>query len=131
MTPEEFDWGAIVTVSVALIGFAGVVVTKRVQKGTRENTLIDQLQEQIESMKAEHAADKEARRLERIEQAKDQETRRLERIEDHRRMSKIEQRDRVYIPHILKLNRHIDQNLGPPAPPVPNPVQEYLDEEQT
>lgn len=117
MTPEEFEWGLIVPVVVAAIGALGLWISKRVQGGTRENTLIDQLQEQIESMKAEHAADKEARRLERIE--------------DRRRMSKIEQRDRVYIPHILKLNWHIEQGLGPPAPPVPNPVQEYLDEEQT
>jgi hypothetical protein len=44
------------------------------------------------------------------------------------RMAKFEARDRVYIPHIIRLNMHIEQGLGPPAPKIPKVIQEYLDE---
>lgn len=49
-----------------------------------------------------------------------------------RRMDRFEARDRVYIPHILRLNHHIETGLGPPAPPIPNVIIDYLeaDEEQ-
>lgn len=46
------------------------------------------------------------------------------------RQTRFEARDRVYIPHIIRLNMHIDQNLGPPAPKIPKVIQEYLDEQE-
>ena len=44
-----------------------------------------------------------------------------------KRMDGFEARDRVYIPHILKQHRHIELGLGPPAPPIPDVIQRYLD----
>ena len=46
-----------------------------------------------------------------------------------RRMDGFEARDRVYIPHIIRLNMHIEQQLGPPAPKIPKVIQDYLDQE--
>ena len=46
------------------------------------------------------------------------------------RVAKFEARDRVYIPHIIRLNMHIEQGLGPPAPRIPKVIQEYLDAEE-
>jgi len=46
------------------------------------------------------------------------------------RLAKFEARDRVYIPHIIRLNMHIDQGLGPPAPKIPKVIQDYLDEQE-
>jgi hypothetical protein len=45
-----------------------------------------------------------------------------------KRMDRFEARDRVYIPHIILLNAHIEQGLGPPAPRIPKVIQELLDE---
>lgn len=45
------------------------------------------------------------------------------------RMDGFEARDRVYIPHIIRLNMHIDQQLGPPAPRIPKVIQDYLDQQ--
>lgn len=81
--------------AVALVGFGGVYFANRFQKGTRENKIIDQLQEEMKSMR--------------------------------KRMDRFEARDRVYIPHILRLNMHIEQRLPPPAPPLPQVIAEYLD----
>lgn len=44
-----------------------------------------------------------------------------------KRLAKFEARDRVYIPHIIRLNMHIEQGLGPPAPKIPRVIQDYLD----
>jgi len=46
------------------------------------------------------------------------------------RLAKFEARDRVYIPHIIRLNMHIEQGLGPPAPKIPKVIQDYLDEQE-
>ncbi|GAA3705140.1 hypothetical protein GCM10023081_46620 [Arthrobacter ginkgonis] len=43
------------------------------------------------------------------------------------RMDRFEARDRVYIPHILRLNAHIEAGLGPPAPPIPKVILDYLE----
>ena len=45
-----------------------------------------------------------------------------------RRQDGFEARDLIYIPHIIRLNNHIDQGLGPPAPRIPKVVQAYLDQ---
>ena len=93
---EELIRG-LVTIAVALVGAGGVYLANRFQKGTRENKLIDQLQEQMKTMQ--------------------------------KRMDGFEARDKAYIPHILRLNWHIEQGLGPPAPPIPKVILEYLTEQ--
>jgi hypothetical protein len=101
------DWaqigpGAI----VAVIGFGGAWVTSKIQnKGRPENALIDQLQENMKTQ------DEKILRLEN-------------------RQAQFEARDRVYIPHIIRLNMHIDQGLGPPAPKIPKVIQEFLDQQE-
>lgn len=45
------------------------------------------------------------------------------------RMDRFEARDRVYIPHILRLNHHIESGLGPPAPAIPKVIIDFLNAE--
>lgn len=46
-----------------------------------------------------------------------------------KRMDGFEARDKAYIPHILRLMLHIDQGLGPPAPPIPKVIRDFLTDE--
>ena len=46
-----------------------------------------------------------------------------------KRMDGFEARDQVYIPHILRLNWHIEQGKGPPAPPIPKVILDFLSNE--
>jgi len=85
------------TIAVAGIGLGGVYLANRFQKGTRENKLIDQLQEEMKSMR--------------------------------KRMDSFEARDRVYIPFILRQQAHIESGLGPPAPPIPKVILDYLNDD--
>jgi len=80
------------------------LVAKIQHKGKPENALIDQLQE------TQLAQEKKIVRLEK-------------------RQSQFEARDRVYIPHIIRLNLHIEQGLGPPAPKIPKVIQDFLDQQ--
>lgn len=100
------DWavaGPYVTGVIA--GCVAVLVAKMQNRGKPENAMIDQLQEnQI---------------------AQDQKIARLE-----KRQERFEARDRVYIPHIIRLNLHIEQGLGPPAPKIPKVIQDFLDEQE-
>lgn len=95
MTTEQI--GALATVLVGLIGGAGVFYANRTQRGSREHRMVDQLQEEMKTMR--------------------------------KRMDAFEARDKVYIPHILKLMLHIDQGLGPPAPPIPKVILDFLNNE--
>lgn len=91
------DWPQAGPYVVAVIGFAGAWLTTKIQhKGKPENALIDQMQQELASLRA--------------------------------RMNGFEARDLVYIPHILRLNMHIEQGLGPPAPKIPKVIQSYLDQ---
>jgi len=81
------------------------LVAKIQHKGKPENALIDQLQEQ------QAAQDKKLARLEK-------------------RIVDFEARDEVYIPHIIRLNLHIEQGLGPPAPKIPKVIQAYIDQQE-
>lgn len=44
------------------------------------------------------------------------------------RVEALEARDKVYIPHILRLMLHIDQGKGPPAPPIPKVIRDFLED---
>lgn len=91
------DWPQAGPYVVAVIGAFGAWLTTKIQhKGKPENALIDQMQEEMRSMR--------------------------------KRMDGFEARDLVYIPHIIRLNAHIDQGLGPPAPRIPRVIQNYLDQ---
>ena len=101
----DFNWAVASPWIVGVIGLAGMWLTAKIQhKGKPENALIDQLQEN------QDAQDKKIARLEK-------------------RQTQFEARDRVYIPHIIRLNMHIDQELGPPAPKIPKVVQDFLDQQ--
>jgi hypothetical protein len=89
---------------VPALSVIGAWVTVKIQhKGKPENALIDQLQEQ------QVASEKRVANLER-------------------RLAEFESRDVLYIPHIIRLNAHIEQGLGPPAPRIPKAIQKYLDQ---
>jgi hypothetical protein len=97
------DWALIGPLVVGLIAAVAGWVTTRIQhRGKPENALIDQLQEN------QAAQDKKLARLET-------------------RIVEFEARDQVYIPHIIRLNLHIEQGLGPPAPKIPKVIQSYID----
>jgi hypothetical protein len=46
--------------------------------------------------------------------------------EVRKRMSRLEARDRIYLPHIIRLNQIIER-LGEKAPELPPVLQSYLD----
>lgn len=83
-------------IMAAVISAFVAVVTTRIQfRGKPENSLIDQLQEELRDVR--------------------------------KRIYRLESRDRVYLPHILRLNQMIER-LGGVAPDLPGPLQAYLDE---
>lgn len=119
----DYVWTFFGTVVAAALGLWGIFAAHKAQKGTPENRLIDQQQEDIQALKADmaqmktdHVTEMANLKLERAEETR----------EFKRRMSAIEDRDRVYIPHILMLNRHIEMEIGPPAPAIPSVIDTYL-----
>ena len=85
-------------IPAVITGVVGYIVVKIQHKGRPENALIDQLQQELNTIRA--------------------------------RMDGFEARDRVYIPHIIRLNLHIEQGLGPPAPKIPKVIQSYIDQQE-
>lgn len=114
MSFVEIIVGAGTTLAAAVVGVWGLSVANKHQKGTREDRLIDQLQEELSKLRE----DQKQMRLDHKAEA----------AELKNRVSQIELRDQTYIPHILKLNWHIEQNLGPPAPAIPQIIQDFLAE---
>lgn len=120
---SQYVWTFLGVLVSGLSLLAGSVLAHRAQKGTRENKMIDQQQEDIAGLKADiaqmkldHKTEMANLKAERADETK----------EFKRRMTSIEERDRVYIPHILMLNRHIELELGPPAPAIPPVIAAYL-----
>lgn len=89
------------TVLVALITGIFAVRSNRAQKGSRENALIDQLQEQLQS--ADTRSDKQDERMTRIEA----------------RLNLVEKVSRIRLEYIYELRRHIANGEPPPAPDWP------------
>ena len=91
---------------VALIAAGSAWLTSKIQhQGKPENAIIDQLQENQASQSTRMAS-------------------------MERRIAAFEERDVLYIPHIIRLNAHIERELGPPAPRMPKAIQAYLDEQE-
>lgn len=114
MSFVEIIIGSGTTIAAAVVGVWGLSVANKHQKGTREDRLIDQLQEQLreveksqKEMRAEHTAESKAFK---------------------ERLTQVERRDQTYIPYIMLLHRHIEMNLGPPAPALPQLIDDFLQE---
>lgn len=107
---EPNAWGAlapyIVSVTVAAIGVLGVWISNRAQKGTRENALIDQLQEQLTA--ADKRSDKQDERMEKIEG----------------KITVLQRVSRIRLEYIYLLRRHIDAGSPPPAPEWPPGIED-------
>jgi hypothetical protein len=85
------DWAIVSPIVIAILGMAGMWLTAKVQhKGRPENALIDQLQEQMASMRGD------------INDLKTEQ-------------SKAKRRELIRDNYINKLREHI--NLGNPPPP--------------
>lgn len=94
MPPEIAS--AVPTVIVALIAaVAGIVVAILNRRGNRENALIDQLQEDVQSARTQ-----------------------LEKVET--RVNESLQRERIRDDYIHELRDHIDMRKPPPPPPWPD-----------
>lgn len=89
------DWALVGPIIVGVIAVVGTLVSTRIQhRGKPENALIDQLQEEMGSMRSDIAELK-------LEQ---QRSKKRERIRDD---------------YINKLRRHIEDGNPPPAPDWP------------
>lgn len=103
---DPINWGVVATVVVPIV-VAGLsvlagIASKRTQKGSRENAIIDQLQEQMR-LDGERS-DKQDARMARIEA----------------KVSLLERVSRVRLEYIYLLRRHIDAGQPPPAPEWPD-----------
>lgn len=114
MTFMEIIVGSATTIAAAVVGVWGLSVANKHQKGTREDRLIDQLQEELDKLKANQVQMKADHASEFKELKK--------------RVLLSEVRDQTYIPFILKQHQHIELNLGPPAPPLPQIIKDFLAE---
>lgn len=102
---DPINWGVVASVVVPIVvaglGTLAAVAAKRTQKGSRENALIDQLQEQLD--KADKRSDKQDERMLRIEN----------------KLTILERVSRIRLEYIYALRRHIDAGNPPPAPDWP------------
>lgn len=90
------DW--VVPIVGSALALFGVLKTVGVQKGTRENKIIDQLQEQMQSMRDDIAN--------------------LKTEQD-----KSKKRERARDDYISRLRYHIDSGHPPPAPEWPDELR--------
>lgn len=101
----EINWGAaaqvFVPIVVAALAAWATRAAHRTQKGSRENVLIDQLQEQL--IQADKRADKQDERMEKIET----------------KLNTVMRTSRVRLDYIYRLRHHIDTGQPPPSPDWP------------
>jgi predicted nuclease with TOPRIM domain len=113
---DWINWGIFgsigVPIIVAALGTWGYIASHKTQKGTRENALIDQMQEMVQS---ERDARKEEREAESARS--DKQDARMEKIEA--KVSVLERVSRIRLEYIYVLRRHIDERRDPPAPEWP------------
>lgn len=100
------DWTFLGAVTVAALTTAGTFLTTRIQhKGRPEHALIDQLQEQVESLRTEKAEDIAAMKADIATLKQEQEkSKRREQIRDN---------------YINRLREHINAGNPPPPPEWP------------
>lgn len=117
---DPINWGVVasvvVPVVVAALGTWAAIASKRTQKGTRENAIIDQMQEMI---KAERDDRKEAEGIMRGDIAQLKTDLELERQARRDDRSAYNASIRVRDGYISHLRHHIDSGKPPPAPEWP------------
>lgn len=114
-------WADALVAALALLGtVATAAITQRSisrrAKSDAAQALIDQLQEERESVDARHAAEIAAldhRRGEELDGL------RKELTDLRRRVDSMEDRELAFSDYVASLRDHIDQRLGPPPPPWP------------
>ena len=100
------DWTVIAAVTVAAIAAGGTYLAARVQnKGRPEHALIDQLQEEVTSLRTEKSKEMTEMKKDIAELKAEQ--------------SKAKRRERIRDDYINKLRRHIEDGNPPPAPDWP------------
>lgn len=100
------------TVLVALITGIFAVRSNRAQKGSRENRIIDQLQENLDRTERLRKEDREA-----ASTRSDKQDARMAKIET--RLYVVEKVSRIRLEYIYELRRHIANGEPPPAPDWP------------
>jgi hypothetical protein len=100
------DWTIISAVVVAAIAAGGTVLVARLQnKGRPEHALIDQLQEEVRSLRDDKAKEMSEMKKDILE------------LKDEQRKSRA--RELILADYINKLRRHIENGNPPPAPDWP------------
>lgn len=106
----SINWGVIAQVVVPIVVAAlaawATRAAHRTQKGSRENALIDQLQEQLD--KAEARSDKQDERLDKMEA----------------KLNAVMRTSRTRLDYIYRLRHHIDTQQPPPAPDWPDGIHD-------
>ena len=100
------DWAIISPLVVGMIAAGTGWLTAKIQhKGRPENALIDQLQEEVASIRTEKAAEVALMKKDIAD------------LKDEQRASK--KRERIRDDYINKLRRHIEAGMPPPPPEWP------------
>ena len=95
---SEVIWAAVGTVVAGAFGYLGVWL---VQRNERRKSTTDGVQQFIDQIQEERAADRE-----QLDKA-------LARID------RLESRERLLLDYVAQLRAHIDQRSEPPPPPFP------------
>lgn len=100
------DWAVVSPIIVGLItGIAGYLAIQVQHKGRPENALIDQLQEEVASLRSGRDAELAVMKKD-ITDLKDEQ-------------NKSKRRERIRDDYINKLRHHIEEGKPPPAPEWP------------
>ena len=100
------DWAIVSPIVVALFGMGGMWLTAKIQhKGRPENALIDQLQEEVASIRTEKANEIAGMKKDITELKTEQ--------------ARSKTRERIRDDYINKLRHHIASGFPPPPPEWP------------
>lgn len=107
---EPINWTVVAQVLVPIVtgvlGVWGYHISKKAQKGDRENKIIDQLQETLDASNTR--SDKQDERMSRIE----------------KELDRFKMRERIRDEYINKLRAHINAGSPPPPPEWPEGLYE-------